>query len=209
MAMRILVLAVAFVITTVANANAAVPDRRIGTAAQVVNAVYGNLQSTHQSNWLHPGLNVFQNETIVTNQSSASSMIFQDDTRLSVGPISMVKLDRFVFNPDPSTSVVTVSLLKGAFRFVSGNLPKPDYLIRTPAAVIGVRGTDFTVFIAPNGSELISVESGTIYVTCHHNVTVPVYAGQMTYIRSAEGSAGKPQPASAIPAITQLNAMLH
>jgi hypothetical protein len=60
-----------------------------------------------------------------------------------------------------------------------------------------------------NGSEYISVESGTIYVTCHRGVTVAVNAGQMTYIASPQGSPTQAQLATPIPAVAQMDALLH
>src|SRR4051812_39488234 len=144
------------------SANGAAADLQIGAAAKVINRVYGSLESAAQTFWLQPGLNVFQNETIVTAEDSASNVVFQDTTQLSIGPTAQVKLDRFVFDPTPSASAVAFSFMKGVFRFKSGSLPKQNYNLRTPAATISVRGTVFTVLIAPNGSELISVESGTV-----------------------------------------------
>jgi hypothetical protein len=208
MQMRALCLALGFM-AAVAIANGARADLRIGAAAKVVNSVYGVVDSTRDSSWLRSGLDVFQNETIVTAENSAARAVFVDDTRLDIGAIAQVKLDQFVFDPNPSTSTVVISLIKGSFRFISGKLPKEKYSIHTPATTIAVRGTVFTVAVLPNGSELISVESGTIYVTCHSGVTVAVNAGQMTSVPSPRGSATPPRQATPVPAITQLDALLR
>jgi hypothetical protein len=190
-------------------AYGAIPDLEIGAAATVVNSVYGTVELAQQSYWIRAGMDVFQNETLVTAENSASRVIFKDTTQLSIGAIAQVKLDRFVFDPNPAASAVSLSFIRGAFRFVSGKLPKENYAIRTPAATISVRGTVFTVLISQNGSEFISVESGTIYVTCHSGVTVAVNAGQTTYIPSPRGSARQPTPSLAIPAVTQMDALLR
>ena len=58
-----------------------------------------------------------QNEVIDTADQSASRVVFQDKTELSVGPQSSVVLDRFVFDPDPSKSAVAISIAKGVARF--------------------------------------------------------------------------------------------
>lgn len=206
--MRALVIAAGLIIAAATQAAAAV-DQQIGAAAQVVNSVYGSPESTRQSQWLRPGMDVFQNETIVTAESSASRMLFRDKSELAIGPIAQVKLDTFVYNLNPTTAATTISLVKGVFRFTSGTFGQDNYVIETPAARIGLRGTAFTVFIAPNGSELIAVESGAITVTCHKGVTVPLNAGQMTYIPSPTGSAGPGQPATPIPAVNQMDALLR
>src|SRR5579863_4946590 len=119
-------------------------DTQVGAAAQVVNSVTGTLASTSQTQILRAGIDVFQNETIKTANSSASRVVFQDRTQLQIGPVSQVVLDRFVFDPNPSASAVAVSIAQGVARFSTGSLPKPDYAVVTPACTIAVRGTVFT-----------------------------------------------------------------
>lgn len=207
--MRAVVLAMGFLLAAIAHVQGAIADLQIGAAAKVVNSVYGTPESTGQSQWLRPGVDVFKNEMIVTAENSASRVVFRDKTQLAIGAIAQVKLDQFVYDPNPSASVVAISFVKGAFRFTSGILPKENYVIQTPAAKIAVRGTVFTVSILPSGSEYISVESGTIYVTCHQGVTKTVNAGQMVYIASPQGSPTDPRPSTPVPEITQMDTLLR
>jgi len=185
MKMRTLSITAGFVFAAAASANGAT-DLQIGAAAKVVNSVYGTPESSHQSHWLRPGLDVFQNEMIVTQDNSASRVVFKDDSQLSIGPIAEVKLDTFVYNPNPTAAGV-----------------------QTPAASITLRGTAFTVAILANGNEFISVESGTILVTCHRGVTVALNAGQMTFIPGPTSSARPAQPATSVPAVNQMDALLR
>ena len=186
---------------------AAHADTQIGSAAQVVNNVTGTLASTRQSRVLRAGIDVFQNETIDTANASASRVVFQDRTQLSVGPVSQVVLDRFVFDPNPTASAVTVSIVKGVARFTTGVLPKPDYQIRTPSCVIGVRGTAFTTIVAAPGDSWVSVEEGSTSVTAQ-NVTVTVNAGQTTFVKMGQPPT-PPTASTAPPAITtQMDALL-
>ena len=189
-------------------AHGATPDIDVGAANKVVNYVYGTPESTRQPRWWNTGLGVFHNETVVTQEVSATRVVFKDDTQLSVGPTSQVKLDNFVYNPNPGAKTVSISFVKGVFRFVGGKLSR-DYKIETPAVTIGVRGTVFTVLILDNGREYISVESGTVYVTCRRGVSIAVNAGQMTYIGSSRGSPTQPQPATPIAAVAQMDSMLQ
>jgi ferric-dicitrate binding protein FerR (iron transport regulator) len=188
-------------------APAARADTQVGAAAQVVNSVTGTLASTRQQQTLRAGIDVFQNETIDTAYASASRVVFEDRTQLSIGPASQVVLDNFVFNPNPSASQVAVSLTRGVMRFSTGLLPKPDYQIRTPSAAIGVRGTVFTTIVSASRDSWVSVEEGQTTVTAQ-NVTVTVNAGQTTFV--AFGQPPTPPstspPASAI--TTQMDALL-
>ncbi|HWB51590.1 MAG TPA: FecR domain-containing protein [Stellaceae bacterium] len=162
--------------------GAAFADAQIGAAALVVNKVTGTLASTHEQAALRAGIDVFQNETISTGETSASKVLFQDRTELSVGPMSEVVLDRFVFDPDPTRSQVAVSVAKGVARFSTGLLPKADYELRTPTATIGIRGTLLTITVSANKTSTVSVEEGSAFVSAQGR-TVTVGAGYSTLVR--------------------------
>ena len=166
----------------IAAGSVAAADSQIGATSVVVNSVTGTLATTHETAPLRAGIDVFQNETIDTADGSASRVLFQDRTELSVGPQSSVVLDRFVFDPDPSKSAVAISIAKGVARFSTGLLPKPDYAINTPSSQIGVRGTVLTVTVSPARATTVSVECGTALVT-GRGVTVTVEAGYSTLVR--------------------------
>ena len=199
--------AAAIVSLSLGFSSAARADTQIGAAAQVVNSVTGTLASTRQQQVLRAGIDVFQNETIDTAYASASRVIFEDRTELSIGPVSQVMLDNFVFNPNPSTSQVAVSITKGVMRFSTGLLPKPDYQLRTPSCVIGVRGTVFTTIVSASRDSWVAVEEGQTTVTAQ-NVTVTVNAGQTTFV--AFGRPPTPPSASPPPpaVTTQMDALL-
>lgn len=188
-------------------AEPAAADVQIGAAAQVVNSVTGTLASTRATQVLRAGIDVFQNETIDTAYASASRVVFQDQTQLSIGPASQVVLDRFVFDPNPSASVVAVSIAKGVARFSTGLLPKPDYQVSTPSCSIGVRGTVFTTIVSATRDTWVAVEEGTTVVSAQ-GVTVTVNAGQTTYVAYGQPPT-QPSPSPPPPAITtQMDALL-
>jgi hypothetical protein len=54
--------------------------------------------------------------------------------------------------------------LKGGFRFITGVAAKPFYLIRTPTAVVTVRGTVFDVYIEEQGAIWFLLHEGAIRV---------------------------------------------
>jgi hypothetical protein len=86
---------------------------------------------------------------------------------LSIGPKSDISLDRYVYNPSRGTGSVALSATRGAFRFVSGSLNPVSYSIKTPQAIIGVRGTVFDVYTTPKFTLLV-VANGT--ATANDNV---------------------------------------
>jgi hypothetical protein len=93
-----------------------------------------------------------QNDRIRTTGQGAVQTRFNDDTTLTIGPNSEVVLDRYVFDGARARNV-TVQVVRGALRFVSGKSPSEVYQIKTPVATIGVRGT--TVNLLLEGNRLI------------------------------------------------------
>ncbi|MFZ2007010.1 MAG: FecR domain-containing protein [Stellaceae bacterium] len=153
----------------------------IGSAVVVVNKVTGKVETAPAGISLRVGIDVQANESVETATASATRLVFQDNTQLEVGPSSQVTLDKFVFDPDPSKSQVALSIARGAARFVTGSLPKPDYELHTPAASIGIRGTILDIDVAPGGASTVYVEQGIALVTGGGH-TVELHAGQSTQV---------------------------
>jgi hypothetical protein len=71
-----------------------------------------------------------------------------DDSLLSTGPNSVLSLDQYVFDPATRRGRFDASLNKGTLAVISGRIAKqaPDAMtVRTPTAILGVRGTEFAV----------------------------------------------------------------
>ena len=81
-----------------------------------------------------------QDDRIRTTQSGLIQVRFLDDTLLTIGPNSEILLDKFVFEGSTAKSL-SIEVVRGAMRFVSGTSNHSAYEIKTPVATIGVRGT--------------------------------------------------------------------
>ena len=90
-----------------------------------------------------------QNADVVkTGADSAVGITMDDDSLLSAGPGSILSLDRYAFEPTTGQGRFDASLNKGTLAVISGRIAKgsPDAMtVRTPTAVLGVRGTEFVV----------------------------------------------------------------
>ena len=128
--------------TTVADAQA-----NIGRAAAVKNEVEGVVGGQTRS--LSSGSSVYSREVVRTKASSQAELEFLDRTKLSVGPASEVRLDKFVYDPDRGTGSVAINATKGAARFVTGVQDSKNYEIKTPYATLGVRGTILEIVVVP------------------------------------------------------------
>lgn len=94
------------------------------------------------------GTRVRQSDVVVTGADGSAGIAFMDDSLLSVGPNSVLAIDRFEFDSTTHRGAFDSSLRKGTLAAVSGKLAKqtPDAMkVKTPAALLGVRGTEFVV----------------------------------------------------------------
>jgi hypothetical protein len=92
-----------------------------------------------RSRRLSAGSEVYSNETVHTGTSSRADLIFKDQTVLNLGPVSEIRLDKFVYDPSGSTATVVIQATRGAFRFVTGGLNK-NIEIKTKYGTLGIRG---------------------------------------------------------------------
>jgi hypothetical protein len=113
--------------------------QNIGSAASVKNQVEGVRGGQPRS--LSSGSAVYSQELIRSGEASVADLVFVDRTKLSVGPKSEVRLDKFVYDPNKGSGKVVVEATRGAYRFVTGVQDHKNYELKTPYASIGVRGT--------------------------------------------------------------------
>jgi hypothetical protein len=83
---------------------------------------------------------VFAGDKVITGPSGEAQVRFRDNTKLVIGPNSVMVIDAFVFEDNDTARKINISAVRGAFRFISGSSPKDAYTITTPTATIGVRG---------------------------------------------------------------------
>ena len=87
-------------------------------------------------------------DTVKTGLDGSVGITFQDDSLLSAGPNSELVIERFVFDSTTHQGEFDTRLKKGTLAVVSGKIVKqsPESMrIKTPAAIMGVRGTEFIV----------------------------------------------------------------
>jgi hypothetical protein len=94
------------------------------------------------------GTRVQTADTIRTGADGTVGITMDDDSLLSVGPNSVLSLDRYAFDPTTNRGRFDASLNKGTLAVISGRIAKQSadaMTVRTPTAVLGVRGTEFVV----------------------------------------------------------------
>lgn len=94
------------------------------------------------------GLGIQQGDVVITGANGSVGITFRDNSLVSVGPDSVLAIDRFVFDSTTHQGAFDSSLKQGTLAVVSGKLAKqsPEAMkVKTPAAILGVRGTEFLV----------------------------------------------------------------
>ena len=98
------------------------------------------------------GQAVFQADGLRTGAGGRVGITLRDDTRLSLGPNSEVRLDRFAYAPAENQVGFVLRIVRGVVAYVSGRIAKlsPDSIrLETPGAIVGVRGTTLAVRVLP------------------------------------------------------------
>ena len=89
-------------------------------------------------------------DVVRTGVDGSVGITMRDSSLLSAGPNSILSLDRFEFDPTTSQGRFDAQLRRGTLAVVSGRIAKksPEAMkLRTPSAVLGVRGTEFVVSV--------------------------------------------------------------
>jgi len=98
------------------------------------------------------GQMVFEGDSLKTGADGRLGIALKDDTRISLGPGSEVRVDQFVYAPADGRMGLVLKIVRGAMAYVSGRIAKlsPDSIrLETPAAVVGVRGTTLALNVVP------------------------------------------------------------
>lgn len=94
------------------------------------------------------GMGIRQSDILITGADGSAGVTFSDNSLLSTGPNSVLVVDKYTFDSTTHAGQFDASLRKGTLAVVSGKMVKQtpgSMRVRTPAAIMGVRGTEFVV----------------------------------------------------------------
>jgi len=95
-----------------------------------------------------PGDPIYATDTLRTSADGSIGVTLRDDTRVSLGPNSEVKVDRYVYSPGEGGLGMVLKFVRGVAVYVSGRMAKiaPDSIrLEAPSAIVGVRGTTVAI----------------------------------------------------------------
>lgn len=158
------------------------------TRVGLVNRVQAEAEVKSRGNSIRAviGTPVHLDDEIRTGPGARLEVTLKDNTKLTLGENAHLVVDTFVYDPDQDKAEFS-SFIKGAFRFISGRIASAKVKtveVRTPAATMGIRGTDF--WGGPiDGSVGIFLLDGEIVVRTEGGEVVLDRAGLGTMITAA------------------------
>ena len=140
--------AVGFLVVLAAGVGPGRADPPIG----VVKVVKGEalVQRAGQSLPARDGMGLAEGDLLRTGPDGRLGVLLRDDTRLSLGPDSEIRIDRFAFAPAQGNLALVLRMLRGAATYVSGKIAQlsPEAVrVETPVGIVGIRGTQFAARI--------------------------------------------------------------
>lgn len=94
------------------------------------------------------GVKLLAADTVVTGADGSVGITFVDNSLLSAGPNSTLAIERYVFDSTTHAGAFDTRLSRGTLAVVSGKIARQSpgaMTVKTPAAILGVRGTEFVV----------------------------------------------------------------
>ncbi|MBV1889434.1 MAG: FecR domain-containing protein [Gammaproteobacteria bacterium] len=158
---------------------------------------------------LDKGAKLFEGDTLNTGPGSYLRVRYSDGATMLLRPRTRMQLQEYTHTGDEANDRNFMRLVKGGFRTVTGAIghnKKDAYLVSTPVATIGIRGTDYSaVFCAGDCVNLpdglyTTTDSGSTVVSSA-GVSEVVDTGQSVYVPSV---GGVPQPLKIKPRILSL-----
>jgi len=109
-------------------------------------------------------------DTVGTQKGAFALVVFNDGSRVALRPESAIAIRGFSFKPDdPANDQMSVQLLKGWLRNVSGQIGKrgneAGFEMKVNDTTIGIRGTDFAVRLCDE--ECASSQEAVPEACCH------------------------------------------
>ncbi len=92
------------------------------------------------------GSPVHQGSVLQTSANATLGVTFKDNTVMSFGPDTELTVEDYLFEPAQGDLRLGARLSKGTLNYVSGVIAKlkpAAVTVKTPAGIIGVRGTQF------------------------------------------------------------------
>ncbi len=126
-----------------------------------VSSFYGDVKDRHKGEvkWIPAklGLDIYQYDTVKTEKKSKVRIVFEDGSLLNLSEDTELEIKEHIYTPKEKRRVSLFALLRGKMRVFCQRFAGRGsrFQVETPTAVIGIRGTEFIIWVV--NSELTIV----------------------------------------------------
>jgi len=121
----------------------------------VISAAVGEIYNQNNKK-LKNGDKIYFGDSIIVKDKSNSQILLLDETVMSVGSNSEIKIDEFVYDPKTKDGKILSQIKNGSMKVLTGGVSEknPANLeIKVPAGTIGTRGTEFQATVDATNSQ--------------------------------------------------------
>ncbi|MGA7873006.1 MAG: FecR domain-containing protein [Candidatus Binatus sp.] len=96
---------------------------------------------------------LYEKDTIETGADGSIGLTFIDNTVMSSGPNSEIVLEDYKFNSSNFKGSMLTDMNRGTLSMISGDIARSSpgaMKVKTPTAILGVRGTRFVIEVKDN-----------------------------------------------------------
>jgi hypothetical protein len=128
----------------------------------VISAAIGEVYNQDEKK-LSTGDKIYFGDSIIVKSNSNSQIMLLDETVMSVGSNSEIKIDEFVYDKKSQNGKILSTIKSGSMRVLTGGVSEknPANLeIKVPAGTIGSRGTEFQATVDNGQSKVLLIGPG-------------------------------------------------
>ena len=136
------VLVAAMAVSTVATAEDS-SGMVVASRGEVIALSNGGSRELKQGDF------IYVKDEIMTTNRSFVVLQFEDGAKVTVRPDSTLIIEQYLYNGDAGDEA-ELNLVSGGLRVITGAMAKTNpenYKVRTPVALMGVRGTEFSIML--------------------------------------------------------------
>ena len=117
-------------------------------------AIRGDVKTQHTT--LSQGAQISVGDVVSAADRSFAILQFTDGSKVTIRPKSKVIIEEYSYQ-EGVTDKARFDILEGGLRIVTGAMAKRDpdnYVVSTPVALMGVRGTEFSIQLVDSIEEI-------------------------------------------------------
>lgn len=141
-----------------------------GKPVGAVSSFYGDVNVLHkgETEWMGAklGLGIFQYDTVKTAIKSKVRITFEDGSLLNLSEDTQIEIKEHVYTPEEQQRMSLFAIARGKMRVFCQKFAGKgsSFQVETPTAVIGLRGTEFIVWVVSNELTTVICLSDEVFV---------------------------------------------